>query len=488
MATPKTITPVLPPHVQVGQRTRAKTINDLIDAHGTRTIRPNKMPYEPAPQRYPFQIEKASTTSITIRCGRYNRYAGGDHVALSLTKDGGGTSDDMDILKTITGLNAASTTYYVHLTLNDHLNPSTLVVEDPPPTGYPTGDTTKLKFVIGTVTTNSSSVISEVQQWWTGGHIEDFYLAVDGISTEYHSDDKLQIHAYNGGAPATTATDAANDKICFHDATTPDVRWMDTTGLANMLVGTGGEWSSGNAPWEQANAVDHGDLAGLNDGTDDGDHLWAWCNAGNGASGTYVDTYLRNFGESIGETSGPHMVIDLTNELLVRANAQNALDWANSQLLESGAAAMTLDWDARQFDGADWTFLDGTLVKMLDTTDVTVGTPNNGESCYCAGGLSVNNTIQADGFYLHDSTTNEWVDSTLAADVTGNIILTAAGDVRLVASTDIDFTPTGAINWSGAPGMTITNWTSDGGVIGSSIVESAIGDLNPNDKVLAILT
>jgi len=266
--------------------------------------------------------------------------------------------------KILTGLSQASSTFYVILTLTksggsatDHvLAPDTMTVTAE--TTYPTADKFLTTRVIGEVRTDSGGKINKVVnyvadagdfvtvpdanspvtatnrntiEWNTEagnnkGELQLFdvdTVATDAKAVAYFDEandslawappdagvsspsnksieivnDILQLLGF-ATASSTVLSDATNDLILFKDYSEVPPSLAYTT--LTDLVGAGGAWGDGNAPWAQAEAIDHGELLGLAD--DDHDTLY-WLMGG---------SYTRCYGSSIG-SNATTIEIDLAN-------------------------------------------------------------------------------------------------------------------------------------------------------------------------------
>jgi hypothetical protein len=310
---------------------------------------------------YHFEVAYASTTSVTVRAGRYTRYSNATQYTVLMDIDGGGTSGDLDDIKTITGLSNPNTTYRIILTLSDSTpghhacTPDTLTPSAV--TSYPVAEVGRTKWVLAEIQTDSGGSLDPqtLKPHWDGGDIIDFYDEVDNISLEYASDGKRQAHQYNDGAPVPVVFgDPINDCLFGHDSGNAQCDWMSSQGVAEFLTNPDGYWDTGagQAPWQQASAVSHLNLSNLDawDAAGPAKHSWAWVNHFDFGGGTYYDDYTRNNCQSIGNTAGG-LVIDNDNRQLEDGAGNVYLDWALGLLQNSGTT--TLDWiNQILYDGA----------------------------------------------------------------------------------------------------------------------------------------
>jgi len=206
--------------------------------------------------------------------------------------------------------------------------------------------------VIRDVTAPSQPTVADqtaIKNW-------DYEDAAPGsVKTSFDTDDYLAVRQTNDQSGADRITTAQADPIF--------VTWGNTVSeMATDLVDAGGPWGGGGAPWEDASAIDHGDLAGLSD--HDHDQYWNNGSGNAGTAGAVDDAYTQNHGASIGNTT-PAKVIDLDNERLQDADLGTIIvDWKLAYLydttgsysvkfharecLESDGNTVSFDWSARQ--------------------------------------------------------------------------------------------------------------------------------------------
>jgi hypothetical protein len=312
-----------------------------------------------------FSIRKDSATSVRVYGGRWVRNAGGIDTIILLSTDGG-TSGNIEDFKTVTGLTANSSTYFIILTLDAVFVPTQLTASAS--TTYPTDDDDNLKKVIGEVQTNSNGKIDRVLNY--DHDIDGFYMVPDADSPaatdirrtlEYNpeaTDQKGVVQLYDVDTVvagersfnyfdeaaanlkwspldstkaiptnksldinATTGIEiygfnaAASEAIVNSDLfvlkqnASSEVHYGDISSVADALIAGGGPWDP--PPWEAPGAVQHTDLdflatvAGIADQNKDHD-LRYWVKG---------DDYTECFGSSIG-SDALTIRIDLANKEL----------------------------------------------------------------------------------------------------------------------------------------------------------------------------
>ena len=136
------------------------------------------------------------------------------------------------------------------------------------------------------------------------------------------------------------------------------------TGIKGDKGDTGAKGDKG----DPGDNTSHHILLGRNDGGDDADHLWAWCNA---YSADYVSDNTRNYGFSIGNPSGMK-VIDLeSHELLVNGSFPS-VDWVNMYLYKA-SGEYTLGWnDEVLYSAAGIASINWALRRLYDSTGAII--------------------------------------------------------------------------------------------------------------------
>ena len=191
-------------------------------------------PRQPIAGRFHFQGLVASSQSVTVRGGTWDRFAGGDRNTVHLT-DAGGSSGDMDDLTAAIDLSGLGNgTAYVVGTLDDILNPATLTASAT--TTRPAGNDHDV-VIFFHVPITAGTMTGPIVQDWQGGNILDFTLVPDAKSTSYNSNDELQAVDYeNAGA----ATPDAADLFWYKDVDA-DIMVMGAT--PQSIVEAVGDWS-----------------------------------------------------------------------------------------------------------------------------------------------------------------------------------------------------------------------------------------------------
>jgi len=141
------------------------------------------------------------------------------------------------------------------------------------------------------------------------------------------------------------------------------------------------------------------------------------------------------YGKSIAESNGTDLRIHIDDYKLYRGTEatsyQATVEW-NSCYLNDQAEVLTLDWNSRQLDGADWTVLAGTILKVADTTAAASGDGAlevTGGGYFGNGIYSVGDVITPAGYFINSTCTAEVaVTSTLALRARGDISIQTTGD------------------------------------------------------------
>ena len=204
------------------------------------------IPYQPnsSTYRYHFQIEQVSDTSVRVRAGIWTRWVKNTRTSKLLTVDGGGTSEDYDDVVTISSITA---TGYIILTLNDTYEPSTCVASWT--ATYPT-NTTGVIWVLGKVTC-TSSVITEIEQYWYGGDPGQFFMVPDDYSLSYRTFGQLEIDGWM--VAESTAPDTSS--LFHYRGADLASKYSDIDDLvASMLDYEGDQFSAWADAWANGKA------------------------------------------------------------------------------------------------------------------------------------------------------------------------------------------------------------------------------------------
>ena len=167
-----------PGKVARGERLRAATVNQLIDAVGPRILRTGGL----APllaggdeAKGHFWLEVKDTSTVRVHGGTWVRHTPEGVRVVALTTTVGPSGLYADCAEVSVGADG-----YIIVTLtdtggySDALNPDTLTASYA--AAYPTADSTDTVIVLGSVKTSGGAVVS-VEQYWHGGDVEDFCMA-----------------------------------------------------------------------------------------------------------------------------------------------------------------------------------------------------------------------------------------------------------------------------------------------------------------------
>ncbi len=444
MRTDKDRTQLSPPaEVRAGQKLKESTINRLIAIAGAQQIHMNRLPFKGvAGGHFNFEVERVSGTSVTVRAGAWIRNAAGNEYVIAMGIDGPSTSIDLKDVLTITGFSAAGTTYWVILTLtdatspiSDPLNPDTLTASKTTTApGSLNDDDFNVRY-IAKVVTGSGSTISTVQNL---RFFEDFFLQPDGVSLEYNSTTKkLQQYGWNNPTRDTLST---LDLIEFWNQSDGTQHYTDSAGIADFLVGAGQTWGDGNAPWEDVDVFDHGDLAGLDDDDHYGPNYPYFILGDKNAAGKAAQ-YARNtegandnfLGRSLFLQTDLHVegTTDITNGNPATGSGQflGGVSIAKKLIIGSATAASGDNTGALQISGGFSAQEKSTLSDELELTNtdievhIAVAATSTGidvfGSIYEAS--IVSNTYNAAGRFSDGTREVEIADGTMAINATGGI-------------------------------------------------------------------
>ena len=322
---------------------------------------------------YHFKIIAASDTTIRVLGGSRIRDVAGAMSRVPLTGDGG-DSPTWDLYKTVT----ISASVYVWVEFDDPLNPAALTVN----TGaaYPDPDNDSEKLVLGYVTF-ASGAITGIEQYWTGGDWRDEWIVADGVSLNYNAAFKLQQYGW-ATAASTPINDNAADYIEYKDSATGQQKY---TNLSDFSVSLINYWGGITFPIAWSDLSDT-----VGDPTQAGNAGYIPRVTDQGGS-----VYKLELIDLTATGVGPFWVkgaaaADCYGEEIGNDAQQKVIDLDLQQLNPAGGV-WTLDWAARQLDGADWTVLAGTIFKVADTTVAASGDGSieNQGGYYGAGGIYV---------------------------------------------------------------------------------------------------
>lgn len=190
-------------------------------------------------------IEKVSGTSVKVLFGKWTR----NGTVASLVGDAAVGTD-----KTLTGLSAASETYYITVTLtfgaaskDPALIPDTLVASAPTALPADQETTRNISVVIGEVVTSASNIIESITQYWVGDIDDTTYLpdtdstSVVTSSIELKPDDdfnqmELQIFDFDN-PPTADPLIKTTDLFLVREGTNSKVVYVDETNMIDNYLG-----------------------------------------------------------------------------------------------------------------------------------------------------------------------------------------------------------------------------------------------------------
>ena len=353
-----------------------------------------------------FRIERVDDTSVLVRAGYWVRYSVGQDFWVEMDINGGppplppsGTSGDPDYYWEETGI---SETKYVYAYLDVSLRPVVLTVVFM--TSIPQTDAQNQLRAIGKITWDPVlGRIGKVENYHKG-IIQNFFCKPGNRSIDYSTispyDDCLQWRQWDNPDTLDRYTLEDADMFGVRDDSDILLRYIRADELAEWMaayVSGGGSWPF--KYWSDlldtvGDPLDNNKLGYIPIVTDQDpgpgvNTKLELVSGGPGGSGPWWK--LGNlvpgdaYGSVIGDGSAA-TVIDLVQRILTDPGGVTAsVDWANRQLWESTGSGWTQDWDTREFDGEDWTFLSGTICKAADTTPVTT---NDTGSIQCKGGIN----------------------------------------------------------------------------------------------------
>jgi len=495
-----------------------------------------------------LDVVQASATTLRVyggswwvNAGNRNDIAGmGEQVKLSTDV---GTSENISKYKTIT-VSGSGTTKYVYVALNAPFDPTTLAAGFDTLSNIDVDSIPQTSLILAAVTLDASGNISKVERYWFGGDYSNIQLSPDGDSIGFTSGsatfEELQIAGWSGAGSEQPAVD---DKFLFQDATDGGTGYADITALGAALVDL---WQ-GSPPWfENWSELDDtsGDPTSIGDAyipVTIGNLLTLTDAIPSGISGPWwvlgnADT-TGAYGAVIGD-GNQDTVIDLDNKELEDGATGVAVDWGNGHLhdgvpvvvdwfdqqLRDLVGTATVDWDARQFDGDDWTFLSGTICKSDDPAG---GTAADTGSVQLQGGFSAKDecwvgagtlsshlmpAVSGYAFTARDSSSLEQADlvspsSWAARFYDGSNRVVIIGDIGNSCGLSVEDSSTiavkladgtyaanaivGRINSAegfsdaGNAGQDVANWFG-GGILTGSPTAKLVSALNPGDTVLVI--
>jgi hypothetical protein len=407
-----------------------------------------------------FAIEGGENAGeVIIRAGRLLTRRPG-HEILGIMQADNGPSVDPEDVKTLSGLTAADTTYYIEIQLN--ATEDQVIAITPVPTTYPPANPEGRIFCLGTVTTDDAGKIVEILNWWRGGIINERRFDLDGQSLDYNSaDHQGEIHLYNAGNPTTRAFNA-DDCFPFADIGGGDVAWTTAANLAS--------WITGGLSIPPVPAPDYRSI-NLND---NGEYQWFdFKTAATQAAGLIGSGDLFGFKRSTtagGLTAGYLYYISYAN-LVTDIRTSLGDGWKLGNTVPADAHGAVIGNNAATpltvIHLANQQLVNG-IWSVTATTDITPGTAATG-AFQIAGGLSVAKQIQAAGFhFVDDASNNHWAAGSCHIQTLNDVFLqTINYDISLNSGRDVKLLPVGDLYINTVVGLTRTadaNLLGDDGV------------------------
>jgi len=411
--------------------------------------------------QYHFQVIQVSKTTVEVHAGRGVRFAAGAINIVGMAKDGGGTGTEWENVATVT----CSAAGFIKVAFNDSLVPTTLTASFVSG-AYPTTDTDRTDLFIAQIFWDTSnSLIERVEQIWTGGDWDSFFLAPDDSSIDYNTSGQLQQYRWE------TAVD---EDI---DLSVDLISYKDMGGIINtQQYVLGDTLASRIAAW----IGDNEDLAWSELSDTVGDptnvsylgYMPVVTRHGAGPAYTYsldlTDLTATGvgpfwvkgaaaadcYGEEIGNDSAVK-VVDLDEEKLYKAGGIATVDWANGTLINSTGIAV--DWanQALEHNGSERMTWDADKVEVsenipLRVLDDTTAGGDGGALTVLGGGYF------GDGVYCVDSSnTAKLCDGTYAVNASGGGINANSTSGFLCAGTKV----------VGAQGAAVADATGAGDVV-----------------------
>lgn len=421
--------------------------------------------------RAPFEVQFNDANSVLVHFGQWPR----NGQILTMGVDGGQT------FKTLSGLNAASTRYFITLTLTDStvqsqdgLFPDTLTVSAELSEPVESNQLNE-KMVIALVDTDGSGDIDEVIQKVEGNIPDDIGWMGDADTTltavtpytksiqsktagGTHS---LEAELFDFVSPTAFAgtLDTVSDYVLMRDANRGDASGAD---LIYVAAGKFADWV------ETFLVIDGGQVTPFTLRHTDTDGTGSTPGGQNGSIKANTDhdfdywphgsTFANCYGQSIGRSSTRdssvavvQKAIDLTNNQWLRRSGGSDLvvgDWQAGKFFELNGVELSIDW----FGGS-----------LHNPVNSTTSIDYNERWCYDDAGttirISYGNALAAAKPYLNEN----W-------ECRGDFDVTAGNDYF----------------HAGVQGITVANWIGGGIVTGTGIVEKLHHEVGPNDKVLVI--
>ena len=351
-----------------------------------------------------------TASTVTINGGswwvRYGDKAPTPPLQIKLTVDSGTCEDDTKV-KTLTVDADFSASGYITVTIDSASSPTTLTASWC--STYPTDMTTVR--VVGYVTVASTGdgthVVTGWDQYHSGGDFQSFWFEPNGNSLNYDSNHKLQDYGWEGatGSPMTVS-----DLIVGRSAGAGNFKeYITLSNLCSTIIGTGGPWNGGSAPWAGGAGTKHNllDFTGgkvapyiaNSAGNRNHSDLYIEQNAAwnlSASGDVYGVAQLQSIGR-YGVT--PTQAIDLVNSILYDAANKKSVDWsAGNRILYDVAGNGVATFNA----AGVFEILVAAVLKVSNTTDSSDATGTTGAGQFL-GGISVLKTIWSGSGFKTDT-------------------------------------------------------------------------------------
>jgi hypothetical protein len=304
----------------------------------------------------------------------------------------GGPAPNVANFKTV----SIGASVYVWVQLNDPLSPTTLTVQTN--AAYPDPDNTSVKLVLGYVSFVDGEIV-DIEQYWTGGDWRNQFEIYDDDSIDYNTAGETQVRNFALAGNSTIA-DYTQDLLLFKEFATQKMAYTNIASLSEAVLNY---WSA--EPGEAMTWFLLGDTEGNPSSPSNEDFIPIVTDQGGGS----FKLELVNGGPG---GSGPWWKLsnnvpgDAYGAVIGNSAASTVIDLDQRRLTDPGGVTWTLNWALRQFDGADWTALLGTVLKSSDTTPAGLndGSIENQGGYYGKRGIYVEKNNAAATGILTDGT------------------------------------------------------------------------------------